>query len=99
MKKSILTSSALVLGLAVASPAFAQNMQGPGAVNYGAGASPQTGGIPNTQVAPSLTPSSHGSLNNGSLNNGRKLYNQVQPNQTGAGGVSGDNNNGGQRTR
>jgi hypothetical protein len=94
MKKTILTSSALVLALAMASPALAQNMQGPGAANYGAGASPQTGGIPNTQLVPGGTPSSHGSLNKG-----RKLYNQVQPNQTGAGGVAGDNNNGGQRTR
>ncbi len=89
MKKTILTASALVLGLAMASPVFAQNMQGPGAQNYGAGGSPQTGGIPNTLAAPSTTPSSHG----------RALYNQAQPNQTGAGGVSGDNNNGGQRTR
>ena len=88
MKKTIATASALVLGLAIASPALAQNMQGPGAPNYGAGGSPQTGGVPNTQAAPD-TPSSHGRL----------LYNQVQPNQTGAGGVSGDNNNGGQRTR
>ena len=89
MKKTILTSSALVLALAMASPALAQNMQGPGAANYGAGASPQTGGIPNTQ----LVPAAHRQAT------GRKLYNQVQPNQTGAGGVAGDNNNGGQRTR
>jgi hypothetical protein len=41
-KHSCIAIAALALGVALASSAFAQN--GPGAINYGAGSSPQTGG-------------------------------------------------------
>ncbi len=55
----------LVLG---AAPAFAQNMQGPGAENYNAGSGPQTGGKVTTQPA---TPQAGGATQ------GRALYNSA----------------------
>ena len=78
-----LGAAALALSLA-AVPAVAQNMQGPGAVNYGAGSSPQTGGIPTTQPSGRNTPAQQGT---------HGLYN-YDNNQTGAGGAPADNNNG-----
>jgi hypothetical protein len=49
MQKLISSTGALVLGFALASaPALAQNMQGPGAANFGLTSSPQTGGATNT---------------------------------------------------
>lgn len=91
-RKTILAvGAATVLALAIASPAAAQNMQGPGAVNFGAASSPQTGGVVNTQPAGPQTKSNTGS---------RKLYNSMRTprhNQTGAGGAPADNNNGGVR--
>jgi hypothetical protein len=47
--KRIVSTGALVLGFAFASvPALAQNMQGPGAPNFGLTSNPQTGGAINT---------------------------------------------------
>lgn len=47
--KVIVSTGALVLGFALTSAtALAQNMQGPGAPNFGLTSSPQTGGTTNT---------------------------------------------------
>jgi hypothetical protein len=44
MKKTILTTSALICGLAFAAvPAVAQDPNGPGSANYGSGNNPTTG--------------------------------------------------------
>jgi hypothetical protein len=54
--------AALIIGLSMVS-ASAQNMQGPGGTNYGAGSTPQTGGIntpvqssPESQPSPRTAP-------------------------------------------
>jgi hypothetical protein len=48
-----LRCATFLFGLAVlATSAVAQNLQGPGALNYGAGSSPQTGGV--VSQAPTL---------------------------------------------
>ena len=90
MKAIVIGAAALSLAFA-AVPAVAQNMQGPGAVNFGAGSSPQTGGIPTTRpnaANPQTTPTQRGT---------HGLYN-YDNNQTGLGGSPADNNNGnGQR--
>ena len=53
MQKVIIATGALVIGFALASAtASAQNMQGPGAPNYGLNSNAQTGGI--TQTAPNV---------------------------------------------
>jgi hypothetical protein len=57
-----LTFAAFALGIGLASgSAVAQNIEGPGAPNYGAGSSPQTGGTvtpvrPSPQTQPSSRP-------------------------------------------
>jgi hypothetical protein len=49
MQRLIVSTSALVLGFALASAAAeAQNVQGPGAPNFGLTSNPQNGGIINT---------------------------------------------------
>jgi hypothetical protein len=75
------TVAAMALG---AGPVLAQNMQGPGAVNYGAGSSPQTGGTSNTQANPQTSPAQRGT---------QGLYN-YDNSQSGTGGGAGNNNNG-----
>lgn len=72
MKLFAIGAAALCLSLA-AVPAFAQNVQGPGGANYGAGSSPQNGGAPNTQAAPAQASttahhSTHHLYNNASAN-------------------------------
>lgn len=88
MKAIVIGAAALCLSLAAA-PAFAQNMQGPGAVNFGAGSSPQTGGIPTTRANPQTAPTQRGT---------HGLYN-YDNNQSGLGGAPADNNNGNGRHR
>ena len=49
MPRVIVTTSALVIGLALASATdLAQNIQGPAAPNFGVNSNAQTGGMPNT---------------------------------------------------
>ncbi len=49
MPRVIVTTSALVVGLALASATdLAQNIQGPAAPNFGVNSNAQTGGMPNT---------------------------------------------------
>lgn len=49
MPRVIVTTSALVIGLALASATdLAQNLQGPAAPNFGVNSNAQTGGTPNT---------------------------------------------------
>jgi hypothetical protein len=70
MRKTIISFSAVAVVMALgAAPAFAQNMQGPGAENYGAGSGPQTGGKVTTQPA---TPQ-----NQPGTTQGRALYNSA----------------------
>jgi hypothetical protein len=70
MRKTIISFSALAFVMALgAAPAFAQNMQGPGAENYNAGSGPQTGGKLTTQPA---TPQ-----NQPGTTQGRTLYNSA----------------------
>ena len=60
MKPIAIGAAVLCLSLA-AVPAVAQNVQGPGGANYGAGSNPQNGGAPNTQSnAPTTTAARHG---------------------------------------
>jgi PAB1-binding protein PBP1 len=57
MPRVIVTTSALVIGLALASATdLAQNLQGPAAPNFGVNSNAQTGGMPNTG-ANAVTPS------------------------------------------
>jgi hypothetical protein len=50
MQRAIVTTGALVVGLALASATdLAQNMQGPAAPNFGVNSNSQTGGMPNTE--------------------------------------------------
>jgi hypothetical protein len=52
MQKALVSTGALVLGLAIGSgTALAQNMQGPAASNFGLTSNPQSGGT--TSTAPS----------------------------------------------
>jgi hypothetical protein len=59
MRKIIISAAAFVLAL-VSGAALAQNMQGPGAENFGASSNPQTGGktggTSNTQTAQPRNP-------------------------------------------
>ena len=49
MPRVIVTTSALVIGLALSSATdLAQNIQGPAAPNFGVNSNAQTGGMPNT---------------------------------------------------
>jgi hypothetical protein len=48
MQKVLVSTGALVLGLAMASTALAQNIQGPAAPNFGLSSNPQSGGTPST---------------------------------------------------
>jgi len=77
MKKIIIGAAALGLVFGSVS-AYAQNMQGPAAPNFGATGTPQNGGLPNT---PSASQSGHGVYNYGGR--GRA--------QVGAGGAPGEN--------
>jgi hypothetical protein len=50
MQRAIVTTGALVVGLALASATdLAQNMQGPAAPNFGVNSNSQTGGMPSTE--------------------------------------------------
>jgi hypothetical protein len=52
MRKTIISFIALAFAVALgAASVFAQNMQGPGAENYGAGSGPQSGGKATTEPA------------------------------------------------
>jgi hypothetical protein len=54
MRKVVFTTGALVIRLVLTSAtALAQNIQGPGAPNYGVNSNAQTGGI--TSTAPNVT--------------------------------------------
>jgi hypothetical protein len=80
MKKTILTTSALICGLAFAAvPAFAQELNGPGSANYGASANPTTGSRPyqstENNAAASGGPGTHvGAMRSGSSSNSQKVY-------------------------
>jgi len=59
MPRVIVTTSALVIGLALASATdLAQNIQGPAAPNFGVNSNAQTGGMPNAG-SNTVTPSPH----------------------------------------
>ena len=79
MKKTMLTTSALIFGLAFAAvPALAQGLNGPGSANYGAGSNPTTGskGYSSTEnnAAASGGPGTHvGSMRTGSASNSEKV--------------------------
>ena len=80
MKKTILTTGALICGLAFAVvPALAQNLNGPGSSNYGSGSNPWTGSklYSSTEgnAAASGGPGTHaGAMRSGSASNDQKVY-------------------------
>ena len=80
MKKTILTTGALICGLAFAAvPALAQELNGPGSANYGAGSNPTSGSksFPTTEgnAAASGGPGTHaGAMRTGSAANSQKVY-------------------------
>jgi hypothetical protein len=80
MKKTILTTGALICGLAFAGvPALAQTLNGPGSANYGASGSPTTGskGYESTEgnAAASGGPGTHaGAMKSGSASSNQKVY-------------------------
>jgi hypothetical protein len=77
MKKTILTTTALICGLAFAAvPAFAQELNGPGSANFGAG-SMGAKGYSSTEynAAASGGPGTHvGAMRTGSASNSQKVF-------------------------
>jgi hypothetical protein len=88
MRKTVISLGVLAVVSALGTaPVFAQNMQGPGAENYGAGSGPQSGGKLTTEPA---TPQGQPGTTQG-----RGLYNSAGQPTNPAGGPPRSNKNGG----